>query len=289
MAESTRSKDVHDTLKRQEALLLEERSMRQNSEHHFHSKFETMAALQIELQQSVTAMQTQLHSLAEQMHAYHKNKYETTIEAIIQRASSLHKSRVFPKPSFKPTPSSYAPLTRAPVIPSKPPFNPHRKLLTASEMRARREKNLCYNCDEVFVPGHRCKQRQVYMIMTQEKEEAYSLDIEDIDTSIDSPHSEDMTISINAISGNTNINTLRIKGLVKNSSIHILIDSGSTHCFLDETVANQLGCTMEITNPMLISVADGNKIVSRTFCPNFSWEIQGTKFTSYENYQAWRM
>ncbi|KAG8379409.1 hypothetical protein BUALT_Bualt07G0085500 [Buddleja alternifolia] len=164
MAESTHSKDVHDTLKRQEALLLEERSMRQNSEHHFHSKFETLAALQIELQQSVIAMQTQLHSLAEQMHTYHKNKsgsvmtmkppnllqaislakkQETTIEAIIQRASSLHKSPVFPKPSFKPTPPSYAPLTRALVIPSKPPFNPHRKLLTASEMRARREKNLC--------------------------------------------------------------------------------------------------------------------------------------------------
>ncbi|KAG8379410.1 hypothetical protein BUALT_Bualt07G0085600 [Buddleja alternifolia] len=116
------------------------------------------------------------------------------------------------------------------------------------------------------------------MIMTQEEEEAYSLDIEDLDTCTDAPHSEDMTISINAISSNTDINTLRIKGLVKNSSIHILIDSGSTHCFLDETVANQLGCTMEITNPML-SVADGNKMISRTFCPKFSWEIQGTKFT----------
>ncbi|KAG8382321.1 hypothetical protein BUALT_Bualt05G0065300 [Buddleja alternifolia] len=146
-------------------------------------------------------------------------------------------------------------------------------------MRARREKNLCYNCDEVFVPGHRCKQRQVYMIMSQEEEEAYTVDAVDPDPPTEELLYEDMTISINAISGNSDINTLRIKGLVKHSSIQILIDSGSTHCFLDETVATNLGCHVEFTNPMLISVADGNKMVSRTVCSDFTWEIQGTKFT----------
>ncbi|KAG8372812.1 hypothetical protein BUALT_Bualt12G0106000 [Buddleja alternifolia] len=146
-------------------------------------------------------------------------------------------------------------------------------------MRARREKNLCYNCDEVFVPGHRCKLRQVYMIMSQEEEEAYTVDAVDPDPPTKELLSEDMTISINAISGNSDLNTLRIKGLVKHSSIQILIDSRSTHCFLDETVATNLGCHVEFTNLMLISVADGNKMVSRTVCPDFTWEIQGTKFT----------
>ncbi|KAG8391208.1 hypothetical protein BUALT_Bualt01G0163900 [Buddleja alternifolia] len=206
-------------------------------------------------------------------------KQETTINAILHRASSLQKLPPFSKPLFKPPTASFNPTTRAPTFPSKPPFAPQKKLLTASEMRARREKNLCYNCDEVFVPGHRCKQRQIYMIMSQEKEKAYFTDIEPPDLSTDELLSEDMTISINAIYGNSDLNTLRIQGLVKNSSIQILIDSGSTHCFLDETVATTLGCHIEFTNPILISVADGNKIVSLTFCPDFTWEIQGTKFT----------
>ncbi|KAG8367223.1 hypothetical protein BUALT_Bualt16G0050300 [Buddleja alternifolia] len=206
-------------------------------------------------------------------------KQETTIDAILHRASLLHKSPSLHRPLFKPLPSSFNSNTRFLPLPIKTPFAPHRKLLTASEMRARREKNLCYNCDEVFVPGHRCKQRQVYMIMSQEEEEAYIVDVEDPNAPTEELLAEDMTISINAIYGNSDLNTLRIKGWVKHSSIQILIDSGSTDCFLDETVATNLGCHIEFTNPMLISVADGNKMVSRTICPDFTWEIQSTKFT----------
>ncbi|KAG8369047.1 hypothetical protein BUALT_Bualt15G0109700 [Buddleja alternifolia] len=42
--------------------------------------------------------------------------------------------------------------------------------------------------------------------------------------------------------GTTDMNTLRIKGSVKGQDVHILIDSGSTHCFLDENTAHKLGC-----------------------------------------------
>ena len=31
------------------------------------------------------------------------------------------------------------------------------KRLTPPEMEERRKKGLCYNCDEKFAPGHRCK------------------------------------------------------------------------------------------------------------------------------------
>ncbi|KAG8363631.1 hypothetical protein BUALT_Bualt19G0042500 [Buddleja alternifolia] len=404
MSESTRSKDIQDTLKRQEALRIEERSLRQNNELHFHSKFETMVALQIELQQSVSAMQTQLHSLAEQTHSYHKNKsvlgeglamppekgstsnnpfpippnspdnptshnhlssfpriefpffdgdnprawirrtqryfqvittifeehkvplasihfegkaelwfqsymegkdtitwsqfllalldkfddidrelmigdfnkihqtstvshyieqfeelksymlifnkdfpddyfiasfisglrkdikgsvmtlkppnllqaislakrQETTINVIIHRASSMHKPSLPPKPPYRAPPPSTSSHPRFSPQPPKPSFQPHRKLLTTVEMRARREQNLCYNCDEVFVPGLRCKQRQVYMIMTQDEEDVYCQEIPEPNTFSDPPTPEDMTISINAISGSSDMNTLRI-------------------------------------------------------------------------------
>lgn len=48
------------------------------------------------------------------------------------------------------------------------------KLLTAVEMTARREKGLCYNCDEPFVFGHRCKNRVNYLMMTEEEELQFS-------------------------------------------------------------------------------------------------------------------
>ncbi|KAL0425639.1 UNVERIFIED_CONTAM: hypothetical protein Sradi_1098700 [Sesamum radiatum] len=55
---------------------------------------------------------------------------------------------------------------------SDPEFAPVR-LLTGAEMTARWERNLCYNCDEVYTPAHRCKNPQAYMLMTEEEEAAY--------------------------------------------------------------------------------------------------------------------
>lgn len=38
------------------------------------------------------------------------------------------------------------------------------KRLPWDEMQRRREKGLCFNCDERFVPGHRCKSAQAFLI-----------------------------------------------------------------------------------------------------------------------------
>ena len=38
-----------------------------------------------------------------------------------------------------------------------------------AEMLARREKGLCYNCDERFGPGHRCKKQQIFILETMEE------------------------------------------------------------------------------------------------------------------------
>lgn len=105
-------------------------------------------------------------------------KQEATVDAIVKRATHLHKL-------YHPTKPPYRNLNTTSTGPPKPPntrFSPKpraeptpqpRKLLTEAEMRARREKNLCYNCDEKYVPGHRCKVRQIYMIMSEEEEQAY--------------------------------------------------------------------------------------------------------------------
>ena len=68
-------------------------------------------------------------------------------------------------------------LARLPLLPTpsaKPPFIPTNstrvplgtnfKRLTWNEMQARCEKGLCYNCNEKFASGHRCKTQQVYML-----------------------------------------------------------------------------------------------------------------------------
>ncbi|KAG8391712.1 hypothetical protein BUALT_Bualt01G0215700 [Buddleja alternifolia] len=146
-------------------------------------------------------------------------------------------------------------------------------------MRVRREKNLYYNCDETFIVGHRCKNRQIFLMLTEEEELAYNQDPCSEEDTSEEVLLDDMTMLLNALSGNTNMNALRIRGTVNNKEVQILIDSGSTHCFLDEDTALQLGCTLEATIPMMMSVADGSKMVSRTISPYFTWTLQGHRFS----------
>ncbi|KAK6140363.1 hypothetical protein DH2020_025894 [Rehmannia glutinosa] len=67
---------------------------------------------------------------------------------------------------------------------SKPPL----KLLSSSEMVARREKGLCYNCDETFTFGHRCKNRVTYMIMTEDEELSYMQDHKALEQEVEQPN-----------------------------------------------------------------------------------------------------
>lgn len=48
--------------------------------------------------------------------------------------------------------------------------------ITNQEARERREKGLCYYCDEKFVPGHRCERPQLFMI-----EDPSHINIEDVE------------------------------------------------------------------------------------------------------------
>ncbi|CAA0825197.1 Unknown protein, partial [Striga hermonthica] len=93
------------------------------------------------LQQTIELGQQQLH----------------TLDAITKRVKNTQRS-------YSQTPQTY--VQKATQNNNTTHRNPqttfpktNTKLLTSSEMAARRERGLCYNCDEKFVPGHRCKHR----------------------------------------------------------------------------------------------------------------------------------
>lgn len=106
-------------------------------------------------------------------------------------------------------------------------------------------------------------------------EEIEEGDVEELDaTSV----CEDPCISVNALAGNHTFQTRRVRGLTQGKPIHILIDSGSTHNFLDQNFAKKLGCPLEKISSQAITVADGNHIVCNSVCKNFSWAIDNKEF-----------
>lgn len=80
--------------------------------------------------------------------------------------------------------------------------------------------------------------------------------------------------------GSATNNTIKIKGTTKKKSLNILIDSGSTHSFIEPDSLRQVVRVAELTNPLIIAVADGNKMASNAICKDFQWHMQGQDFTA---------
>ncbi|XP_028201841.1 uncharacterized protein LOC114386028 [Glycine soja] len=87
-------------------------------------------------------------------------------------------------------------------------------------------------------------------------------------------------ILVNALTGVAKFRTMRVTGQVRKKPLHILIDNGSTHNFLDVNVAKKLGCKIEDMDPVSVIVADRARVQINTMVKGFSWLIQNTIFSS---------
>lgn len=114
--------------------------------------------------------------------------------------------------------------------------------------------------------------------MTQEEEDAYVLSTNGTYTEEEGVINGNGEVSLNAIAGSMGVKTLKVVGLFSNHKLNILVDTGSTNSFISESLAYKLQCQVEEATSMMISVADGGKMVSRQVVKDFSWEIQGEKF-----------
>ncbi|XP_039069068.1 uncharacterized protein LOC120215444 [Hibiscus syriacus] len=141
----------------------------------------------------------------------------------------------------------------------------------------RRTHGLCYKCGGKFSPGHQCKVKQLNSM--EELEDTGKLEKrnnEVVTTGLD-PVEGELEISINAITGQTCYNTLRIQGHISRKPLNILIDSGSTHNFISGQWSKE-GVELEQTNPLTITVANGEKLYSSAMSKKLKWGIQGSQF-----------
>lgn len=172
------------------------------------------------------------------------------------------------------------PTTSAQQLPPLPSANlsrnrsPFIKRLKPAELKERRQRGLCFNCDEKFSPGHRCK--KLFLIEgVYEEEEIGRLE----DGEPNYGEEEDVPeISLHAIAGIPKPQTMRIKGVIQKNRIIMLVDSGSTHNFLSVDVASQLGLHPDKNTSFEVLVANGEKLISQGKCSNVQVWLNGTLF-----------
>lgn len=163
-----------------------------------------------------------------------------------------------------------------------------KPFLSQAEMSERRAKGLCYYCDEKYTKDHYLKHKKVQLYSLdcgegefhdavdswerhcEEEEEDNLVEMEDRN---DKAH-----ISLNAVTGVSDYTTMRVRGVQGKKTIYVLIDSGSTHNFIDRKLAKMLGCKLESTHRTQVAVADGSRIAVDGRVDGFKWQFQGVEF-----------
>jgi len=85
-------------------------------------------------------------------------------------------------------------------------------------------------------------------------------------------------ISLHALNGASAYQTMRVDGGAGNATLHILIDSGSTHNCLDISVAKRLHCRVRKVPPLQVTIANGQQLNCSTVCRDFFWSLLGHQF-----------
>ncbi|XP_047326513.1 uncharacterized protein LOC124930200 [Impatiens glandulifera] len=148
------------------------------------------------------------------------------------------------------------------------------KKLDPKFMAEKRAKNECYYCTEKFNSTHKCK-GEFYMLENSEL-------IDESQPELDDLLAEDVDelsgISLNAINGPSSYRTLCLPGKIGKINVEILIDSGSTHNFINSKWLPHIKDKLIKTSTFSVSVADGNQLPSCLMYQQILCTIQDYEF-----------
>ena len=141
-------------------------------------------------------------------------------------------------------------------------------------------KGLCFNCDEKYTPTHRCKTQKLFWVKGLLQGSTSSKDVEEENLSLDTidylapadevnegsaPTDEvdegsPPQISFHAIAGTRAPQTIHITGTLKQCPLTVLIDSGSTHNFIDPLIIRKADVPTQSDLGFEVMVASGDRL-----------------------------
>ena len=153
--------------------------------------------------------------------------------------------------------------------------------ITTREIEEKRVKGLCFKCDDKWSKNHRCSEKRLFII-----EETYDEEEEELEEEITleehaiEEEEELATVSMHAMAGIAAPQTLKIQGYIKKHKVLVLIDSGSTHNFIDKKLAARLNCFAYPVKNFSVMIANGGSITCGGKCHNIKLSIGDYQLSS---------
>jgi len=144
---------------------------------------------------------------------------------------------------------------------------------------------LCFHCGENFEPGH------LDVCTKKNKPQLNALALNDLDREISEESLNEMAIedlitedfcqlSLNAISGTDSLNCIKLKSTVKNKTMLILVDTGSSHSFVSSQFVQLTKLPTTPIAPQKVKMANGQWMKTTRQVENLQWYIQGHSFST---------
>lgn len=144
------------------------------------------------------------------------------------------------------------------------------------------KKGKCKRCGENWDPKHRCAKgketKNLYKCEAtndSDNDESNVKEIEDSpEFSLELDDENIPQVSLSTMTGISQPETLKLKGHIKKNNVMVLIDTGSTHNFLDSTMVKRLNIFSFPMRNMKVMVADYKKIEKVGNCHKVKLQIQ---------------
>ncbi|XP_058111277.1 uncharacterized protein LOC131254302 [Magnolia sinica] len=179
----------------------------------------------------------------------------------------------------RPTPPVRAPLALTPANRAAP-VAPVRRL-SWEEMQRRRLQGLCFNCNERFTVGHKCQGPRILMLEGRGDNNNIFCDDVTHERQAEENQEEPLEpeITLHALTGWSVPKTMRVAAKIGSHEIIVLVDSGSTHNFISERLANELRLPVVPTERFTVRVANGDKLKCQGRFEEVRVDLQGTLFS----------
>jgi len=182
----------------------------------------------------------------------------------------------------------YTPVSQTVKSTSLPPllptpthstFNPNNvKKLSPAEVQLRREKGLCFTCDEKYSLNHKCPNKHYFFLQIVEDENLLSTE----DNNIIAPEPPDPVtqsetlehhLSFNALKGSSTVGSF--KGSINGIILQVLLDSGSSDNFIQPRLASCLKLPVEPVPDLQVLVGNGHSLIAEGIVRHLDVLIQG--------------
>ncbi|RLN11703.1 hypothetical protein C2845_PM09G18080 [Panicum miliaceum] len=144
----------------------------------------------------------------------------------------------------------------------------------------RKANGLCMYCGDKFDKVHAttCSKRpqaQVNALVINDLDQSLSDEVLTQLEVEDALHEEFEQLSLNALAGTAEGEVLKIRAQVQNKVMLILLDSGSSHNFINSSFLTTVGISSVPSTPKKVKVANGQILVTDQLVPQMEWWCQG--------------